>query len=129
MLFRSPVDQEHVKIFQKAVDADYDRFLEIVSKGRKIPKDKIRPIADGRILSAAEAKALGLIDAIGYSEEAEAQLAKMAKAEDIRILRYKDRPTWSDLFGDSFFSSQGLGKALRNASSGGRPIKLNFIAE
>jgi protease-4 len=47
-----PVDQEHVKIFQKAVDADYERFLSIVSKGRKIPVDKLRPIADGRILNA-----------------------------------------------------------------------------
>ena len=124
-----PVDQEHVKIFKKAVDADYERFLEIVSKGRKLPKDKIRAIADGRILTAAEAKELGLVDAIGYSEDAEAQLVKMAKAKDIRIVRYKDKLTWLDLFDDSFLSSQGMGKVLRNASAGGRAIKLNFIAE
>ena len=109
-----PVDQEHVKIFKKAVDVDYERFLSVVSKGRKIPVDKLRPIADGRILSAEEAKKLKLIDAIGYSEDAEAQLAKMAEAKDIRIYRYKDEHTLRDLFNDTFISSQGMGKALRS---------------
>jgi len=124
-----PVDQEHVKIFKKAVDSDYERFLSIVSKGRKIPIDKIRPIADGRILNVDEAKKLKLIDAIGYSEEAEAQLLKMAKAKAIRIVRYKDEHSWRDIFEDSFFSSQGMGRALRRAATGSRSIKLNFIAE
>ncbi|MBR4616500.1 MAG: signal peptide peptidase SppA [Kiritimatiellae bacterium] len=124
-----PVDQEHVKIFQKAVDADYERFLSIVSKGRKIPVDKLRPIADGRILSAEEAKKLKLIDAIGYSEDAEAQLAKMADAEDIRIIRYKDEHTWRDLFDDTFLSSQGMGRALRRAATSARHTRLSFLAE
>ena len=124
-----PVDQEHVKIFKKAVDADYERFLSIVSKGRKIPVDKLRPIADGRILSAEEAKKLKLIDAIGYSEDAETQLAKMAKAEEIRIIRYKDELTWRDLFDDTFLSSHGMGRALRNAATSARHTQLSFIAE
>ena len=124
-----PVDQEHVKIFQNAVDADYERFLSIVSKGRKIPVDKLRPIADGRILSAEEAKKLKLIDAIGYSEDAEAQLAKMAKAEEIRIIRYKDELTWRDLFDDTFLSSRGMGRALRNAATSACHPRLSFIAE
>ena len=124
-----PVDQEHVKIFKKAVDADYERFLSIVSKGRKVPVDTLRPIADGRILNADEAKKLKLIDAIGYSEDAEAQLAKMAKAEEIRIIRYKDELTWRDLFDDTFLSSQGMGRALRRAATSARHTQLSFIAE
>jgi len=124
-----PVDQRHVDIYRKAVDADYERFLSVVSKGRKIPVDELRPIADGRILCAEEAKKLKLIDAIGYSEDAEAQLAKMANAKDIRIVRYKDETSWRDLFGESFLSSHGLGRALRNAATGRRSFKRNFIAE
>ena len=123
-----PVDQEHVKIFKKAVDVDYERFLSVVSKGRKIPVDKLRPLADGRILSAEEAKRLKLIDAVGYSEDAEAKLVKMAKAKDIRIIRYKDEQTLRDLFNDSFISSQGMGKALRRVVSEKTSINLNFLA-
>ena len=121
-----PVDQEHVKIFKKAVDADYERFLSIVSKGRKLPVEEIRKIADGRILGAEEAKNLRLVDAIGYSEDAEEQLVKMAKSDDIRIVRYKDELTWRDLFDDSFLSSKGMGRVLRSLSAEERPAKLNF---
>ena len=124
-----PVDQEHVKIFKKAVDADYERFLSIVSKGRNIPVDKLRPIADGRILNAAEAMELKLVDAIGYSEEAEAQLAKLAKTEGVRIYRYADEPSWWNFFEDTFLSSRGMGKALRRAASRESSLKINFLAE
>ena len=124
-----PIDQEHITIFKKAVDVDYERFLSVVSKGRKIPVEKLRPIADGRILSADEAKDLKLIDAIGYSEDAEEKLVKMAKAEKIRIIRYKDVHTLRDLFDDTFLSARGMGKVLRNASTAGRSFSLNFIAE
>ncbi len=124
-----PVEPAHVDILKKAVDADYERFLSIVAAGRKLPVDQVRKIADGRVLSAEEAKKLKLVDAIGYSEDAEAQLVKMAKADGIRIVRYKDEYSWKDLFSDSFISSRGMGKAIRSASTGDQPVKLNFLAQ
>ncbi len=124
-----PVDQEHVKIFRKAVEADYERFLAVVAKGRGLSVDAIRPIADGRILCAEEAKKLKLIDAIGYSEDSEAQLAKMSKSEAVRVVRYKDEFTWRDLFEDSFLSSRGMGRALRSAAAWDRVVKLDFMAK
>lgn len=124
-----PVDQEHVKIFKKAVDSDYERFLSIVSEGRKIPMDKLRAIADGRIFTADEAKELKLVDAIGYSEDSEEQLVKMSKAQKIRIVRYKDEKTLRDFFEGTFLSSRGMGRALRNAATGSSPVMLKFMAE
>ena len=124
-----PVDQEHVKIFKKAVDSDYERFLSIVSEGRKIPMDKLRTIADGRIFTADEAKGLNLVDAIGYSEDSEEQLVKMSKAQKIRIVRYKDEKTLRDFFEDTFLSSRGMGRALRSAATGSSPAKLKFMVE
>ena len=124
-----PVEQGHVDIFKKAVDADYERFLSVVAHGRKLPVEEVRAIADGRILTAEEARSLKLVDAIGYFEDSVAQLAKMAKSEDVRVVRYKDSFTWRDLFDDSFLSSQGMGKALRNAATPARTVKMNFIAE
>ena len=124
-----PVDQKHIGIFKKAVDADYERFLSVVAKGRRLAVDDVRPIADGRILCAEEAKRLKLVDAIGYSEDAEVQLAELAKAENVRIVRYKDELTWRDLFEDSFFSSQGMARAIRGAAARDGSVKLNFMAE
>jgi len=111
-----PVDPGHVEILRKAVDADYERFLSVVSKGRKLPVDKIRPLADGRIFSAEEAKELKLVDEIGYAEDVEALVAEMAKSEAVRIYRYKDDTTLRDIFNDSFFSSQGMSRTLRLVS-------------
>ena len=122
-----PVDQEHVKIFRKAVDADYERFLSVVAKGRGLPVEEVRRIADGRILCAAEARQLKLVDAIGYSEEAESQLAKMANADYIRIVRYKDELTWRSLFDESFLSSKGMSRVLRGVSTGGGAGRPNFL--
>lgn len=124
-----PVDEKHVGIFRKAVEADYERFLEVVSKGRKIPVEKIRPIADGRVFCAEEAKKLGLVDVIGYSEDSEAMLAEMAKSKKIRVIRYKDEFTWRDLFDDSFFSAKGMCRALLEMSGGNRTLKPAFIVE
>ncbi len=124
-----PVDQAHIGIFKKAIDADYERFLSVVAKGRKLSVDAIRPIADGRILCAEEAKRLKLVDAIGYAEEAEEQLAELAKSEDVRIVRYKDQPTWRDMFEGSFLSSQGMARALRSAAAREGSVNLNFMAE
>ena len=124
-----PVDEEHVRILKKAVEADYDRFLEIVSKGRGIPLPVLRTIADGRIFSAREAKEIKLVDAIGYSEDAENMLVKMSKAEKIKIVRYEDTFTFQDLFNGTFFSIEGMGRVLRSFSEPRSRLKLNFIAE
>ncbi len=43
----------------------YDDFLEEVSKGRKIPREKLEKIAEGRIWTGREAIQIGLVDEIG----------------------------------------------------------------
>jgi signal peptide peptidase SppA len=65
-----PVNEEHKKILQRTVDQAYDRFLGLVSASRKIPRDKLLPVADGRVLTASDALEAGLIDSIGYRDDA-----------------------------------------------------------
>jgi signal peptide peptidase SppA len=50
--------------YQRTVDAMNAHFLEAVSKGRKMPMEKVKALADGRIHLAAEAQGMGLIDAV-----------------------------------------------------------------
>jgi protease-4 len=58
------------KFFQSLIDDVYGQFLKAVADGRKLPIEKVRPIADGRVLSGAQAKELGLIDNLGGFEDA-----------------------------------------------------------
>ena len=46
------------------------QFVEAVARGRNLPLDKVEEIADGRILSGAQSKELGLVDQLGNFEDA-----------------------------------------------------------
>jgi protease-4 len=77
-----PMSEAHKEIAQALVDEMYERFLKVVIDGRKVKKEdeaKLREIADGRILTAHQAKAANLIDEIGYYEDALAKLAALAR--------------------------------------------------
>lgn len=66
-----PLSAEGREILQGVIDTMYGRFLDVVAVGRKgLAPEKIRSLADGRIYSAREAKELGLVDEIGYLEQA-----------------------------------------------------------
>ncbi|MCB1178154.1 MAG: signal peptide peptidase SppA, partial [Leptospiraceae bacterium] len=70
----SPFDEfspEKRKIIQSIVDDMYKRFFNIVKKNRtKIDSQKLKSLADGRIFTADQAFKEGLVDGIGYSEDA-----------------------------------------------------------
>lgn len=62
---------EKKKIIQGIVDNLFERFFQIVKTNRKqIEETKLRQLADGRIFTAEQALKEGLIDKIGYFEDA-----------------------------------------------------------
>ncbi|NQV83235.1 MAG: signal peptide peptidase SppA [Rhodospirillales bacterium] len=67
----------------EAVVADYyDMFLTVVTERRKLPRDKVKALSDGRVYSGRQALANGLIDAIGAETEARKWLAETHKIAD-----------------------------------------------
>lgn len=91
-----PVQDEHKTILKSLVDDMYGRFTGIVSKYRKIPKDKLAAFADGRVFSATDAKKYGLIDGIGYIEKAKRSILKLTGLKKARFVKYKRRLGLSD---------------------------------
>lgn len=65
----SPITDEQKKIIQSELNEAYDQFTEIVAESRKMKIAKVRELADGRIYTAKQAKANGLIDEIGTLED------------------------------------------------------------
>ncbi len=51
--------------FARMIDQVYEEFLQRVSIGRKIPIERVRQIAKGRVWTGAQAKQLGLVDELG----------------------------------------------------------------
>ena len=81
--------EEELAIFQGVINSMYEQFVEVVKTGRpSLTEAEIRRLADGRIYTAAQAKAVGLVDEIGYLDDAIEQAKIMANLEDASVVTY-----------------------------------------
>jgi signal peptide peptidase SppA len=74
-----PMTQAEHDILQALIMDSYDQFTTAVSKGRKLPIDTVKKIADGRIYSGRQAQKLGLVDELGTYSDAVASLQTICK--------------------------------------------------
>jgi protease-4 len=79
---------EERALFQDLIDRFYGRFVELVARSRKLDEARVRSIADGRVHTAAEAIQLGLVDQIGYLEDAIDAAKTAAGVTDASIVSY-----------------------------------------
>jgi|UniRef100_A0A7C6EEP4 protease-4 len=93
-------------LLKDVVTSVYDQFIAAVVENRKIPESKVRAIADGRILSGAQAKDLGLVDTLGSMEDAIEIAASMVGIKgEPQVLKERKRMRLADWF---------LGSIMRN---------------
>lgn len=93
-----PLSAEERQVFEGLVQSAYGQFLAAVQEGRKIPMEKLRPLADGRIFTGEQAKEVGLVDVLGGFDQAieEAKKAAGIRSSKPRILT-EERP-WGKIF-------------------------------
>lgn len=60
-----PMTDDEKDMLQSMVNDIYEQFVTTVAEGRHMDKDKVRQIADGRVITGREAQNLGLVDAMG----------------------------------------------------------------
>lgn len=86
--FRKMTDEERA-VFQGVIDHLFDRFVAVVAEGRpNLSEAQIRKAADGRIYTAQQALDLGLIDQIGYMDDAIAATRKEAGLDRASLVTY-----------------------------------------
>ncbi len=66
--------------FQGLIDNMYAQFIHDVATGRKMPDDRIKPLATGQVWTGQQARALGLVDQAGGM-----RVALMDTARDVGI--------------------------------------------
>jgi len=74
------------------INQSYDRFVENVAKGRNLPVDNIRSIADGRVYTGADAKNMGLVDDLGSLYDAIAIAKNMSNVKGKATLVFMNEP-------------------------------------
>jgi protease-4 len=81
-----PKTEAELARVQALVDDIYDQFLTRVSVSRKMTKEQVNEIAQGRVWSGRQAQKLGLVDELGGLQDAVRYAVKRAKIEgDYRV--------------------------------------------
>ncbi|MDR2391100.1 MAG: signal peptide peptidase SppA [Planctomycetota bacterium] len=106
--FREMTAEER-NILQAQVDASHRRFVEIVARGRNMPIEKAGELASGDIFTAEEAMHNGLVDRIGYIEDALDWAEELAGSRNMRVIGFRPAPSWDKLFRHAI---QGAATAL-----------------
>lgn len=92
-----PRTPQELAISQQIVDDIYDDFLNKVSESRKLPKQKVAEIAQGRVWSGTDAKKIGLVDDIGGLNDAIVYAAQTAKlGKDWELEEYPAVEGWEE---------------------------------
>lgn len=99
-----PQTEADKKVLQAFVDSSYDRFVKVVARGRHMNEEQVRKLADGRIYDGAQAKENGLVDQIGYPDQALRALKKEKDLTGARVVEYTN--------GGSDFVNSWLGSNL-----------------
>jgi len=88
--FRDLTDEQR-QMLQGIVDELHNRFIKLVAERRNLPEDEVRSIADGRIFTASTALERGLVDEIGYWNDAVKRTADLLNVDEVKIYRYEER--------------------------------------
>ena len=116
---RSPeLAEKERAVLQSLVDGMFQRFKEIVRQGRpKLDDAAIDAVATGQIFTAEQAKRAGLVDRIGFLEEAIDRAVELAGLDDetARVVKYT-RP-------------KGLLDEVLGGQAAGARISLESLAE
>jgi protease IV len=108
-----PQTEAELKIQQGYVDNLYDRFITIVSDGRKISKERVSQVAQGRVWTGEDAIAANLVDEMGGLNDAIALAAKTANLETYAVNEYPQLPSIEEQLLESLF---GMGMTTELAS-------------
>jgi len=107
---RAMTEQERA-IIQELVDDIFNQFVDVIVKDRRLPREEVIKIADGRVFSGRKAKELGLVDYLGDLSVA-AKIALNLSGKDgeyVLIYPKKEHPSILD------FLVEGTAKHIGNA--------------
>jgi protease-4 len=85
--FRRLTDEEQA-VFQGVIDDMHGRFVRLIATSRHIPEERVRALADGRIYTAEQARGLGLVDGVGYLDDALETARQAAGLAEARVIMY-----------------------------------------
>ena len=89
-MFSETTEEQKEYLAEKLIGPAFERFVELVAEGRKekLSEAEVRKLADGSIFGAVEAQENGLIDDVGYIDDAIATTEKLARIRNAQVVEY-----------------------------------------
>ena len=132
--FRDLTPQE-TQVWDAILKDSFDRFIGVIDAGRKTLNDEdIRKLATGQIYTAKQALDNGLVDELGYQEDAVKALASKLQLEQYELFEYRALPGLIDaVLGATArqpslseqFAASTVPQAMYFASWNPLPLQLN----
>lgn len=85
------------QLMQLTIENGYRNFVGLVATSRHKTPEEINAIAQGHVWTGSDAKANGLVDALGDFDDAVAKAAELAKVAKPELSWYQDDPGMIDL--------------------------------
>lgn len=87
-------NSQEMKYMQTYVDRGYINFLDIVADGRKMKREQVDSIGQGRVWLAKDAVKINLVDKLGSLDDAIKKAAELAKVEKYYSATYPAPTSW-----------------------------------
>jgi protease IV len=92
-----PMTPEDRALMQGVLNDLYRRFVQVVAAGRpQLPAARVAELADGRIYSATQAQANGLVDGIADLPSTIDEIRRRAGLEEVRVVAYHRKREWRE---------------------------------
>ena len=101
------VSESVSNVVQATINDMYDQFVNVIADGRRMPVEKVRELADGRIYTAKQSLENGLTDKIGYMDEVKETFRELGLAE-YELVEYEEDEGVVDMLKKAFSTFGGL---------------------
>lgn len=120
---------EEKAMLQSVIDSTHSQFVRTVAEGRRLPVEKVRGIADGRIFSGEQAMEIKLVDKLGTMQDAVEEAARLGgiSGEPHLIKPPKKKKLFMDLLVEE--SAGRLAGILRKESGFSINYELDGVGE
>jgi protease-4 len=111
-----PMSDEEKAMLQGVIDSTQGQFVNAVAEGRKLPREQVASIADGRIFTGEQAREVKLVDKLGTLQDAIDEAGKLAgiKGEPQLIRPPKKKKLLLDLLAEE--TASRIGTLVRKES-------------
>lgn len=89
---------EEEEVLSDIIEEMYMRFITLISNERRLSLDHVKMLADGRIFTGKQAVENGLIDQVGYLDDAIETTRGLAGLKEAKIIKYEKKLSVGDFF-------------------------------